>query len=186
MRLISAVSGVQVPSPLITTDTALKTPRIGRRQVTTPWRPGVSPAAWLSRTAAPHPWSLPAVDSPPRRGRFSHQMNARRAREKKTVACMAAMYCLAHHSHGAGLCPDCESLLTYSFTRIDACMFGEGKPVCSRCSVHCYRRIMRDRIREVMRFSGPRMILRHPILAARHLLDSVMRGAGVSRQGRAS
>jgi hypothetical protein len=30
---------------------------------------------------------------------------------------------------------------------------------------------MRDRVKEVMRFSGPRMLLRHPILAIRHLLD---------------
>lgn len=31
---------------------------------------------------------------------------------------------------------------------------------------------MREKIRAVMRFSGPRMLLVHPVLAVRHLLES--------------
>ena len=30
---------------------------------------------------------------------------------------------------------------------------------------------MRERVREVMRYSGPRMLWRHPVLAAAHLMD---------------
>jgi hypothetical protein len=30
---------------------------------------------------------------------------------------------------------------------------------------------MREKIREVMRFSGPRMIFHHPIMAIRHLIE---------------
>jgi hypothetical protein len=37
--------------------------------------------------------------------------------------------------------------------------------------VHCYKPAMREQIRVVMRYSGPRMAQRHPLLAAAHLLD---------------
>jgi len=42
--------------------------------------------------------------------------------------------------------------------------------VCNLCQVHCYSEAMRARVREVMRYAGPRMPLRHPWLALRHLL----------------
>ena len=48
----------------------------------------------------------------------------------------------------------------------------ETKTFCSNCRVHCYRPDMRERIREVMRFSGPRMMLYHPVMAVRHLIES--------------
>jgi hypothetical protein len=55
--------------------------------------------------------------------------------------------------------------------RLERCVFGDAKPACSNCVVHCYRADMRERVREVMRWSGPRMLLRHPVLAVRHLID---------------
>lgn len=38
--------------------------------------------------------------------------------------------------------------------------------------VHCYKPEMREKIREVMRFSGPRMIFHHPYLAIKHVIES--------------
>ena len=38
------------------------------------------------------------------------------------------------------------------------------------CNVHCYRPDMREKIREVMRFSGPLMIFHHPMEALRYIL----------------
>ena len=69
-----------------------------------------------------------------------------------------------------GLCPECAALLDYALRRLDSCRFGNGKPSCRKCPVHCYRADMRERIRTVMRWAGPRMIFRHPIAATRHLL----------------
>ena len=40
-----------------------------------------------------------------------------------------------------------------------------------KCPVHCYEAAMRERVRQVMRYAGPRMLLRHPILALLHLRD---------------
>ena len=97
-------------------------------------------------------------------------------REKKTVNCMIALYCRAHHNPENKICEDCEALMAYSNARLDHCRFGEEKPVCSKCPVHCYKKDRREEIREVMRFAGPRMILHRPWLAIRHLVDSKLTG----------
>ena len=47
--------------------------------------------------------------------------------------------------------------------------FMETKTFSSQCKVHCYKKDKRDQIRKVMRFSGPRMLVYHPIMAIRHL-----------------
>ena len=69
------------------------------------------------------------------------------------------------------LCPQCQELLTYAHQRLERCKFGNEKPSCTRCSVHCYKPAMRQQIRQVMRYSGPRMLLHNPVLAIRHLWD---------------
>jgi hypothetical protein len=91
--------------------------------------------------------------------------------EKKTVAVMVSLYCNKRHGTKRGLCPDCEQLLAYAKARLAACPFGDEKKACSKCTVHCYRPEMREKIAKVMRFSGPRMLLVHPLLAFRHLKD---------------
>ena len=47
----------------------------------------------------------------------------------------------------------------------------EMKTFCANCRVHCYKPEMRGKIREVMRYSGPRMMLHHPVMAARHVIE---------------
>jgi hypothetical protein len=92
-------------------------------------------------------------------------------REARTVETMIRIYCRDNHEAGADLCPDCTALLDYSLARVAACRFGAAKPTCARCSVHCFRPAMRERIRTAMRYSGPRMTYRHPYLALRHVAD---------------
>ena len=90
------------------------------------------------------------------------------SREKRTVEFMIRFYC--RHKHGkAELCHDCRELLAYSLARLDRCPFGDGKNSCRRCSVHCYSSDMRQRIRAVMRYAGPRMFLLSPLEAFRHM-----------------
>ena len=50
--------------------------------------------------------------------------------------------------------------------------FMETKTFCSNCRVHCYKPQMREEIRNVMRFAGPRMLFYHPIMAIRHVITS--------------
>lgn len=90
------------------------------------------------------------------------------ALEKKTVQAMVEIYCAGHHGRGGVLCPDCQALLTYSHDRLDRCPYGEAKPTCKECPVHCYRPDPREAMRVVMRYAGPRMLWRHPLLATAH------------------
>ena len=85
------------------------------------------------------------------------------------------------------LCPQCQALLDYAHKRLEHCKFGEDKPSCTRCPVHCYKPAMREQIRQVMRYSGPRMLLHDPIMAIRHLWDflrSKFKGVGSNRNQR--
>jgi hypothetical protein len=90
-----------------------------------------------------------------------------REREGQTARVMIDMFC--RHFHRQTPCPDCEALLAYVERRIGKCPYAADKPACSQCPTHCYKPEMRRRIQEVMRFSGPRMIYRHPLAALRHL-----------------
>ncbi len=92
-------------------------------------------------------------------------------RERKTVGVMIKMYCREKHGTRQGLCPECEELWKYVQVRLDRCPFQEGKTTCKNCPVHCYRPDMKQRITEVMRFAGPKMWYRHPILTLWHFID---------------
>lgn len=95
-------------------------------------------------------------------------------REARTVAAMIAIFCAGHHGTRRGeLCGSCTELLDYSLLRLARCPFQEGKTSCGACKIHCYRPQMRERAREVMRFAGPRMTARHPLLTLWHFLDSL-------------
>lgn len=90
-------------------------------------------------------------------------------REKRVVAKMVEIYCL-HKEGNKNLCPRCSELLQYAVHRLSCCPHGEAKPTCRQCTIHCYSPEMRDRMRQVMRFSGPRMMLYSPVAAINHLL----------------
>ena len=83
---------------------------------------------------------------------------------------MLRLYCRAHHAPGAALCAECRALLDYARRRLDHCVYGDAKPTCAKCPVHCYAATRREEMRRVMRWAGPRMLLHHPLLALRHLL----------------
>ena len=93
-------------------------------------------------------------------------------REKRTVSAMIELYCADRHTapHGE-LCPACAELRAYAMQRLDRCPFQEEKTTCANCAVHCYRPDRKEQIRVVMRYAGPRMLLRHPVLALLHVAD---------------
>jgi len=96
-------------------------------------------------------------------------------REAKTIEAMLRLYCRDHHGAEWALCAGCTPLLDYARERLAGCPYAEHKPTCARCPIHCYRPEMREQVRRVMRYAGPRMLLRHPILALLHLLDGLRR-----------
>ena len=111
----------------------------------------------------------------PREFRDTVLTTPRLRREQRTIEAMLHIWCEAHPDHVRArygeLCLACDCLLEYASYRLAKCPYGEEKPTCVKCPIHCYGRDKRETMKEVMRFAGPRMLLRHPVLAIRHLLD---------------
>lgn len=114
------------------------------------------------------------------------------AREKETVLHMISIFCKSKHKNAdketlrvelwsnskssiqdieVKLCDDCLELQQYASKRLSLCRFGENKSTCANCTVHCYAPTQREKIKEVMRYAGPRMLWNHPILTIRHIMD---------------
>lgn len=91
------------------------------------------------------------------------------AHEKRVVELMIRLYCRKKEKNQT-LCPDCEELLRYAHTRLECCSFGEEKGTCKECTVHCYKPVMREKMKLVMQFAGPRMLLYAPWETIKHLL----------------
>ena len=120
------------------------------------------------------------------RGRFFE--GERLERERRTVAAMIRIYCRAKHvahASGGSPCPECADLEDYTQLRLEKCPYGEAKPTCANCPIHCYQPHRREQVRRVMAFAGPRILWRHPVLAVRHMRDGRREAPPLSR-GRAA
>ena len=102
---------------------------------------------------------------------MAKSVQSKREQEKQTVSLMIKIYCNKNHHTKDTLCEECNQLNVYAKLRSDKCPFMETKTFCSNCKVHCYKPEMREKIREVMRFSGPRMMLYNPVMAIRHVIE---------------
>jgi hypothetical protein len=90
--------------------------------------------------------------------------------ELETINKMLAIYCHdIHRSKWEQLCPECQQLLNYAGHRLEKCPYGENKPVCSQCPIHCYKPEQRAAVKRVMGYSGPRMLWRNPMLTIRYM-----------------
>ncbi|MDO5560989.1 MAG: nitrous oxide-stimulated promoter family protein [Oscillospiraceae bacterium] len=103
---------------------------------------------------------------------MGRSIESKREREKEMLSQMISFYCRRKHRCKGGLCAECDALKKYAFGRSDKCPFMETKTFCSNCKVHCYKAEMRNRIRDVMRFSGPRILMYHPYDALRHAFET--------------
>lgn len=92
-------------------------------------------------------------------------------REKATIQQMIRLYCRRKEGNPT-LCSECLELLVYAHKRLSSCKFGDAKPACQQCPVHCYAPLHRAKIREVMRYAGPRMPFFYPLAALRHLVSN--------------
>ena len=94
-------------------------------------------------------------------------------RERHTIQAMINIYCRENHHPPELLCIECQELYAYAMQRIEKCPFQAEKPACSKCPIHCYKPNMREKVRCVMRYSGPRMLIYHPILTILHYIDGI-------------
>lgn len=91
-------------------------------------------------------------------------------KEKEIVTEMITRYCRKKHDSTV-LCKECHDLKNYCFTRLSLCRFGEEKSACSNCPIHCYKPKYREKMKAVMRYAGPWMMIYHPIYSVKHLLN---------------
>lgn len=102
----------------------------------------------------------------------SQKLEKKRNKEKRIVRQMIGIYCNSKHkTTKSQLCDECEKLAQYADKQTDRCPRMEQKTFCQNCPSHCYNKTMREEIRKVMRFAGPRMIFYNPIAALRHLFS---------------
>src|SRR3972149_7948476 len=92
-------------------------------------------------------------------------------REKKTIDAMIHIYCKNKHETKGELCPECSELFEYAKMRLQKGPFQKKKSTCGKWLVHCYQPQMREKVKTVMRYSGPRMLLHSPGLALHHAFD---------------
>ena len=91
-------------------------------------------------------------------------------REKEVVGRMIELYCKKRLGM-AEISEEYKTLQMYAHKRLNMCKFGNDKPACKRCPIHCYKPEMREKIRAIMRWAGPRMLIYDPIAAIRHLFN---------------
>ena len=117
----------------------------------------------------------PGTTARPTWRHVSTELHSRKLkREAETLTAMVGLYC--HGNHGSDreqLCTECQDLLDYALFRLGKCPYGALKPTCAKCPIHCYEPDRRARIRTVMRYAGPRMLLHRPWQAILHLLDGL-------------
>ena len=109
-------------------------------------------------------------------------MHPRLVRERKTVDLMIDLYCHENHDSGTELCTECQVIKDYANLRLEKCPYQEKKTTCANCPTHCYQKSYREKIREIMRYSGPRMLRKHPGLAILHLLDGLRKPVPLKRK----
>ncbi|MFV0392600.1 MAG: nitrous oxide-stimulated promoter family protein [Paludibacteraceae bacterium] len=96
--------------------------------------------------------------------------------EKETIDTMIRLYCWKKHGSKKGeLCANCNALNVYARRRLEKCPFGDEKMACEKCPIHCYKPVEREKMRQVMRFSGPRMLIYHPRDFLIHIFKDRMR-----------
>ena len=95
-------------------------------------------------------------------------------KEKKLIPVMIRMYCHGKHkAKGEELCEECRQLTEYALLRLEKCPFKVNKKFCSFCKIHCYKPDMREKIKDVMKWAGPRMIFTHPVFAFKHVFQMI-------------
>lgn len=93
-------------------------------------------------------------------------------KEKALVERMIRLYC-QHAESNSELCTSCKELIIYAHRKLDLCRYGNAKGNCSNCTRHCYAPKNREKIRQVMRYVGPRMIILSPLAFWQHLWQSI-------------
>ncbi|MBT1070764.1 nitrous oxide-stimulated promoter family protein [Pelotalea chapellei] len=91
----------------------------------------------------------------------------------RLIAKFVEVYCAGKHAaaersnfmlpEGLGeraLCPECTEFMKYAVTKRIKCPLEAEKPSCKHCRIHCYAAPQRQKVREIMAWSGRRLMMR--------------------------
>lgn len=95
-------------------------------------------------------------------------MKAEKKLEKSTIEKIAGIYCSNKHGVTGVLCYDCSKLLADTIHLVNKCPYSP-KPACGACKTNCFSVEHKRKMNQVMKYSGARMLFRHPILTINHL-----------------
>jgi len=103
--------------------------------------------------------------------KLSGKLTPKKEKDIRILTDFVGIYCREHHvsadkqqftpvemglpasSSRADLCPECDRLLKHGIAKLLLCRH-DPKPMCKKCRTHCYAPAYRERIKEVMKFSG--------------------------------
>ena len=101
------------------------------------------------------------------------RLDAKKAKNLNMLASFVSIFCKENHktrergplpikddrlrqaigSESPVLCQDCQKLFSHGMAKLLQCPY-DPKPMCKKCQTHCYAAGYREKMREVMRFSG--------------------------------
>jgi hypothetical protein len=103
---------------------------------------------------------------------MQNRINQQQAKDIQVVARFTEVWC-AGHGHtdrqtfplpgglsSIQLCPDCATFMEYAVKKRLNCPIEAEKPSCKHCRIHCYAPEQRALVKQIMAWSGRRMILR--------------------------
>lgn len=101
-----------------------------------------------------------------------HSFEDRRTKKDDIAKSMIHIYCRGNHKNSGTnqLCDECNQLLEYSSFRSSKCPHIERTLYCSNCPTPCYKPDMKEQMRVVMKYAGPRFLFKHPIQFTKHVI----------------
>ena len=101
------------------------------------------------------------------------KLDSRKSKDIRVLANFISIYCRENHQAEAKdifsskdnglreslgdkellLCRDCQKLLNHGIAKLLLCPY-DPKPMCKKCETHCYAPGYREKVRQVMKFSG--------------------------------
>ena len=106
-------------------------------------------------------------------------------KEKQLIPVMIEKYCHGKHkTKGGEVCEECRALTEYALFRLEKCPSKGNKKFCSFCKIHCYKPDMRAKIKDVMKWSGPRMLFSHPVFAISHVVQMIRYKKTLKKEGK--
>lgn len=100
-------------------------------------------------------------------------ITTQQSKDIRLIGKFVEVYCFGKHPGAArtpfvlaagvgerSLCPECAAFLAYATARRLKCPLEAEKPSCKHCRTHCYAKPQLAKVKEIMAYSGRKLMLR--------------------------